>query len=83
MVEVIRVRQYLNAAKTIKRGITVLCFTMGPWDISSLGTQIPIFSVTRLIANNYVEKIICVGQFVKKIIYVEQLMQRCLPKKLM
>ena len=41
-------------------------FTMAPWDISSLGTQIPIFSVTRLIANNYVEKIICVGQFVKK-----------------
>ena len=50
---------------------------MGPWDISSLGTQIPIFKWTRIVSNNYVEKIICVRhfatQFVEKIIYVEQL----------
>ena len=68
MVEVIRVRQYLNAAKTIKRGITVLCFTMGPWDIPSLGIQIPIFSgLRREITNNYVKKNTYGGKFVEKI----------------
>ena len=52
-------------------------FTMAPWDISSAGIHIPIFSGTGRITNNYVEQIICVRhcatQFVEKIIYVEQL----------
>ena len=52
-------------------------FTMTPGDISSFGTQIPIFKWTRRVSNNHVEKIICVRlfatQFVEKIIYVEQL----------
>ena len=50
---------------------------MAPWNISSAGIHIPIFSGTRTITNNYVEKIICVRhfatQFEEKIIYVEQL----------
>ena len=52
-------------------------FTMAPWDISSAGIHIPIFSRTGRVTNNYVEQIICVRhfatQFVEKIIYVEQL----------
>ena len=52
-------------------------FTMAPWDISSAGIDIPIFSGTGRVTNNYVEQIICVRhfatQFVEKIIYVEQL----------
>ena len=52
-------------------------FTMAPWNISSAGIHIPIFSGTRPITNNYVEKIICVRnfatQFVEKIIEVELL----------
>ena len=51
-------------------------FTMTPWDISSAGIHIPIFSGTRRITNNFVEKIICVRyfvtQFVETIFYVEQ-----------
>ena len=85
MVERIRVRQHLNAAKTIeRRGETVLTtvllkakFTMAPWDISSAGIHIPIFSGTGRVTNNYMEQIICVRhfatQFVEKIISVEQL----------
>ena len=50
---------------------------MAPWNISSAGIHIPIFSGTRHITNIYVEKIICVRhfatQFVEKIIYLEQL----------
>ena len=50
---------------------------MAPWDISSAGIHIPIFSGTGRVTYNYVEQIICVRhfatQFVEKIIYVEQL----------
>ena len=50
---------------------------MAPWDISSAGIHIPIFSGTGRVTNNYVEQIICVRhfatQFMEKIIYVEQL----------
>ena len=50
---------------------------MAPWNISSAGIHVPIFSGIGPIANTYVEKIICVRhfatQFVEKIIYVEQL----------
>ena len=44
---------------------------MTPLDISSLGTQIPIFKWTRRVSNNYVEKIICVRHFATQ--FVEQL----------
>ena len=52
-------------------------FTMAPWDISSAGIHIPIFSGTGRVSNNYVEQIICVRhfatQFAEKINCVEQL----------
>ena len=50
---------------------------MAPMDISSAGIHMPIFSGTRRITYNFVEKIICVRyfatQFVEKFIYVGQL----------
>ena len=50
---------------------------MAPWDISRAGIHMSIFSGTRRLTNNFVEKIICVRyfatQFVEKFIYVGQL----------
>ena len=47
---------------------SIKTYAMASWDITSSGIQILIFSgLRREVTNNYVMKIICVGEFVEKI----------------